>query len=178
MTRHFLLTGLPGCGKTTVIRTIAARLQAAGALVRGFWTAEMREGGVRAGFRIETVGGRTGTLARVGLAGPHRVGRYGVDIASFESVGVQEVEEALVEGAGGGIEVLVIDEIGKMELCSPRFREAVARAFAVVPHVVATVMQRSHPWADAVKARPDARLLTVTARNREHLPEEVLRALL
>ncbi len=178
MARHLLITGRPGCGKTTIVRGIIARLQDLGVCPRGFWTEEIRERGVRTGFRIETVAGETGVLARVGLSSSHRVGRYGVDVEGFESVGAAEVEAALAEAGRGEPVILVIDEIGKMELFSERFRRATARAFSEVPHVVATVMQRAHPFADALKARRDVRLVTVTAQNRAGLPEEALRQLL
>lgn len=179
MARHVLLTGAPGCGKTTVVRAFVEHLRASrpAASVRGFWTEEVREGGTRVAFRIETVGGATGTLARVGLQSRCRIGRYGVDVAGFEAVGAAEVEAALAEAAQSEELVLVVDEIGKMELFSARFRRAVARAFAEVPHVVATVMQRKHAFADGLKGRRDVRVLTVTARNRAALPAEVLREL-
>ncbi|UCC68615.1 MAG: NTPase [Armatimonadota bacterium] len=178
MTKHLLITGPPGCGKTTIVRAVVEQLRQSSARPRGFWTEEMRERGARTGFRIETIAGATGTLARVGVSSPHRVGRYGVDIEGFESVGVAEVEAALAEAQRGEPVVLVIDEIGKMELFSERFCRAVERAFSEVPHVLATIMQRSHPFADALKARCDVRLLTVTGQNRAALPAEALRQLL
>ena len=180
MIAHILLTGRPGCGKTTVIRRLVTNLQEALAprTVRGFWTEEMRERGARTGFRIETVAGETGTLARVGLSSPRRVGRYGVDLPSFESVGVAEVEAALSEAAKEESMILVIDEIGKMELFSERFRRAVRRAFDEIPHVVAAIMNRRHPFADSLKARSDVTLITVTPENRARLPDEILRRIL
>jgi nucleoside-triphosphatase len=174
MVRHVLLTGPPGCGKTTVIRRVADGLTTSGASVRGFWTEEVREGGTRTGFGVEAVSGRTGALARVGLTSPYRVGRYGVDLAAFESVGVAEIEAALTDAAARRQTVLVIDEIGKMELFSERFRRAVQRSFTELPHVVATIMQRSHRVADALKSRSDVRLLAVTAQNRDDLPAQIL----
>jgi nucleoside-triphosphatase len=178
MARHLLITGRPGCGKTTIIRSIVGRLRESGHHVRGFWTEEVRQGGARTGFRIETVAGARGILAAVGLRSPHRVGRYGVDLESFESVGTAEIDAALEEARMGEPVILVIDEIGKMELFSERFRRGVERAFREVPHVVATIMQRPHPFADALKRRPDVRLVTATVQNRADLPAEALRQLL
>lgn len=145
--------------------------------VMGFWTEETREGGVRTGFRIETVTGETGTLAQSGFSSSYRVGRYGVDLTSFEAVAVAEVEAALARAGRGKRIVLVIDEVGRMELISERFCDAVERAFSEVAHVVATIMQRRHSFADELKARPDVTLIRVTAQNRDRLPVEALRRL-
>jgi nucleoside-triphosphatase len=177
MRRHLLLTGRAGCGKTTVILRVAAGLRESGRPARGFWTQEARRGGARIGFRIDTVSGERGMLATVGHKSPFRVGRYGVDLNTFESVGLPELEAALSDAASGAPVPLLVDEIGRMELLSQLFRRAVERCFSEVPHVVATIMQRQHPFCDALKAREDVRVITVTPANRDLLPREVLRAL-
>ena len=141
----------------------------------GFWTEETREGGVRTGFRIETVTGETGTLAQSGSGSSYRVGRYGVNLTSFEAVAVAELETALERAGRGESIVVVIDEVGRMELISERFCDAVERAFSEVAHVVATIMERRHPFADELKAHPDVTLMRVTAQNRDRLPVEARR---
>ncbi len=50
MSRILLLTGLPGVGKTILVRRVLARLDAL--RVAGFTTEEIRKGGRRLGFRI------------------------------------------------------------------------------------------------------------------------------
>ncbi|MFQ5893993.1 MAG: nucleoside-triphosphatase, partial [Nitrospinota bacterium] len=109
-----LLTGPPRVGKTTCIERLLGRLEAPAA---GFFTREVREAGRRVGFDVEDLEGRRGVLSRIGLAGPHRVGRYGVDLADFEAVALPALEAGLEIGA-----LVVIDEIGKMELFSERFK--------------------------------------------------------
>ena len=74
-----LLTGPPGSGKTTALRRATDALRGARRLA-GFYTEEIREGGVRQGFRAVTLDGDTYELARVDFRGPARVGRYGVDL--------------------------------------------------------------------------------------------------
>jgi len=90
-----LLTGVPGVGKTTVLRRVKDRL--AGRQLRGFLTDEIRSSrGDRLGFRIETLDGRTARLAGVGLRSTDRVGRYGVDVGALDAVAVPAL--ALEEG--------------------------------------------------------------------------------
>jgi nucleoside-triphosphatase len=79
-----LIEGRPGSGKTTAARRLVSLLADKGANVTGFTTAEIREGGSRIGFSIETIDGKTGVLAHVDLEGP-RVGKYAVDVRAFES---------------------------------------------------------------------------------------------
>ena len=87
--RICLLSGEPGCGKTSAIKEALARSNRSAG---GFFTEEIREGGVRQGFRIVTLDGGSGILAHTRRGGPHRVGRYGVDVGSIDAVAVPTVE--------------------------------------------------------------------------------------
>jgi nucleoside-triphosphatase len=172
MGRAFLLTGRPGVGKTTVIRAVVGHL---GGRAGGFYTTEIREEGQRTGFRLVAFGtgrDRVGILAGVNISSRCRVGRYGVHLQDLEEVGVTALQRAVEQP---DVSVVVIDEIGKMELFSPRFREAVQAALASPKPVLATVMAAPHPWVDAIKARSDVLLVEVMPANRQRLPEQVLR---
>lgn len=68
--KNILITGPPGCGKTTVIMKAAALLQ--GRRIAGFYTEEIRENHSRLGFRIITFSGTHGVLAHVGFTGVPR----------------------------------------------------------------------------------------------------------
>jgi nucleoside-triphosphatase len=139
-------------------------LRAAGLPVAGFFTEEMRESGVRVGFRIETFEGERGVLAHVDLPGPPRVGKYGVDLEAFERVAL-----AALEPPAG--EALVIDELGKMELASARFREAVSALLEADVPLVATVHAFQHPFTDELKRRPDVEVIRLSKANRDELPD-------
>jgi len=168
-----LVSGRPGSGKTTVIRKV---LEAAPRLAGGFVTEEVRAGGERVGFAVTDIyAGREGMLARAGRGGGPtvwRVGRYVVDVASFEGIGVRALREAM--GRQG---LIVIDEIGKMEMCSNAFREAVAEVMGSSRDLLATVPARRHPFVDALRARADVTVLELTASSRDALPARILEML-
>jgi nucleoside-triphosphatase len=159
---RLLIEARPGAGKTTALSRLAERLDDAA----GFLTREMRVQGRRVGFEIETFAGERGLLAHVDLPGPPRVGRYGVDLEEFERIALPSLQAPA--------SVALIDELGKMELASERFREAVTALFEGDMPVVATVHTFRHPLTDALKARPDVRTIRLTAANRERLPDELL----
>lgn len=157
----FLLTGRPGVGKTTIIRRAVEGL---GRRAGGFYTAEMRAGGRREGFRLVTLDGQVAVLAHINIASPYRVSKYGVDVAALEEVGVAALRRALAQNA-----LMVVDEIGKMELFSAAFRQAVGEALASGHPLVGTIMLAPHPWADQVKRHPRVEVVAVTEGNREQV---------
>lgn len=161
-----LLTGPPGVGKTTAIRRVAAAL--AGRAVHGFTTEEIREGDHRLGFRLETFDGRRMTLAHADIRSPHRVGRYGVDVAALDSV----ADSALA--IDKAVEVYLVDEIGKMECLSPRFVAAMRAVLDARRVLVASVALRGGGLIEEAKRRPEVEVWTVTRETREALPERVL----
>jgi nucleoside-triphosphatase len=133
--------------------------------LRGFVTEELRESGRRVGFAVETVAGERATLAHVRFAGPPRVGRYGVDLDAFESVALPALSGVEEQ------EVVLIDELGKMELASDDFRSLVSELFGGRVPLVATVQAARHPFTDALKR--DTEVVRVTQRNRNELPGEI-----
>lgn len=167
MSAKILITGLPGTGKTTALRRVADRL--AGRRLVGFTTEEMRVGGVRKGFRIATFDGREGVLAHVDLSSRYRVGKYGVDVEGFE-----QLVCPILERAEGQADVVLVDEVGKMECFSRRFCAAIERLMDGPVPLVATLAAKGGGLIAALKARPGVHLLTLTHANREAVPATIL----
>lgn len=163
--KNILLSGQPEVGKTTLIMKILAELPFK---ARGFYTQEIRDKGVRKGFKIRTLDGREGVLAHMDSPSPQRVSKYGVNVEEFERIGVKVLEEALEQGSP-----VVIDEIGKMELYSKRFRETLLKVLDRSPLVIATIGQQREPFIERVKSRPDVAILAVTLENRDSLVAKV-----
>jgi len=158
------ISGHPGCGKTTVFqRFIAGTKLTTG----GFYTQEIRGKG-REGFKIVTFDGREGILAHIGIKGRPRVGRYGVYLKDLNLIGVKALEKALVQA-----ELLGIDEVGKMELLSPQFREVVIKCLDSPKPLLGTIYRGNHPFVEMVKARPEVEIL----RMRKGEGDEVLQHL-
>ena len=166
MKRALLLTGQPGTGKTALIKEALARTRVKAA---GFYTEEIRTGGIRQGFRIVTLDGQEAILAHVGASSPHQVSKYGVDTDALDRVGVSALRRAVQE-----FDLIVIDEIGKMELLSPQFREAVMHALNSNKKVLGTIMLNPHPFADEIKRGPEVETLLVTGDNRIDVMGKVL----
>jgi nucleoside-triphosphatase len=167
-TARILVPGRPGSGKSTAARKIAQLLHEAGVTVTGFVTEERRRGRQRVGFTVASFQGEEAVLAGVDLPGPPRVGKYGVDLGAFETVALASLRELPRDG------VVVIDELGKMELASAAFRDAVEEVFAATIPVVATVHVYGHPFTDRLKRRRDVEIVTLSPSNRDRLPFEVV----
>jgi nucleoside-triphosphatase len=167
MPARVLLEGRPGSGKSTVAARLGELLEERRIEVSGFVTHELRERGRRVGFEVETFDGRRATLAHVDFRGPPRVGKYGVDIEAFERVALPAVESPPQAG------VVLIDELGKMELASEPFRAAVSRLFDAAVDVVATVHVFRHDLTDALKRRADVERMRVTKASRDELPQQL-----
>src|SRR2546421_12272067 len=93
--QKILLSGRPGCGKTTLIKRLVSHLaQSAG----GFYTEEIRDGGTRVGFKIVTLDGDEVVFAHMEIEGSARLGKYRLDLSALEAVGVRAVREAVQRG--------------------------------------------------------------------------------
>lgn len=169
MKKNLFVTGLPGTGKTTLIRKVLDGLSP-GVAASGFFTAEIRESGERAGFTVNTLDGGSGVLSHIRFGGGVRVGRYGVDVNGFEGLVLP-----LLEAGRAGL--YVIDEIGKMECFSRAFCDKVRALLDSGAPVLATVALRGGGFIAEVKTRGDVALFEVTVKNRDRLVADVREAL-
>ena len=169
MAKSLLLTGHPGIGKTTIIRKVVAAL---GERAGGFYTEEITGPGGRHGIKLITLDGKEATIAHKDLNAPRypRVGRYGVDVATLDRVGVKALRRAMDEG-----KILIVDEIGMMELFSPALQEVLIAAILGSHHLIGTIMAKPHPEGDAFKNLAQVEIRELDRRNRDDMPTRILK---
>jgi nucleoside-triphosphatase len=163
--KNLLLTGVPGCGKTTVLKRVADQL---GDLrLAGFLTLEVTEHGQRVGFEAVGLGGRRANLAHVRIRSLVSVGRYGVEPNRLVTL----IQEELFRPPG--TDIFLIDEIGKMECHCPQFVSTMKTLLAEPVPVVATIAIRGGGFISEVKSRPDVEIVEVNQGNRDALPDQI-----
>lgn len=166
--RVLLITGAPGSGKTTVLSNTVEALKGHGVSVGGMISREARDGCARLGFEvIDLTSGKHGWLAHVDQKTGPQVGKYRVNLSDLERIGVKAVAEATQK-----YDVVVIDEVGPMELFSAKFKQVVRAALESSKVVLAVVHAKAKdPLISEAKGLVGAELFTVTADNREGLPK-------
>jgi nucleoside-triphosphatase len=164
------VTGDPGCGKTTLIRSVVKRL-AGSVPMTGFYTEEIREQGRRRGFRGTTLDGRSFVLADRDSPSDFRVGPYGVEVAQLEAIGLPALEPR------AGTRLIVLDEVGKMELLSERYRKRVEQLLAGDTPLLGTVASHGVGFVKRIRRDPRVTLLRMRREAYEATLGEVLRLL-
>ena len=161
--KNILICGTPGVGKTTLIKKILKRINLRAG---GFYTEEIKENNKRVGFKIISLDNQEGILAHINIKDSRRVGRYGVNINDLESIGVKSLEQALKND-----DLIIIDEIGKMEVFSEEFKEKVLDCLNSKKIVLATVGMFGDKFISNIKRRDNIILFKVTKENRCKLIE-------
>lgn len=165
MKKNIFLTGAPSSGKTTVIRKVIEGLTFPS---NGFYTEEERVAGRRVGFLMKTLDGRQGYLAHQDQKSDFRIRRYGVSIENIDTIAVAAIAPA-------GRNVIILDEIGKMECFSGVFRQAAKRALDSPNIVIGTITFGGDDFILGIKKRDDIELHEVTQDNRDALPAMILK---
>jgi nucleoside-triphosphatase len=164
--KNILITGLPGVGKTTLVKKFLEELKQFNPV--GFYTEEIKEKGIRKGFELISLDGRRRLLSHTDIQGPHRVGKYKVDVKGFEaflgSIPLLTLSTRLV----------IIDEIGKMECLSERFKDYLIECLNSEKWVLATIALKGGGFIEEVKRRHDIKLFEITRRNRDSLLLDIL----
>jgi nucleoside-triphosphatase len=164
-TKNILITGLPGSGKTTLVIKLAEALQDLNPV--GCYTAEIRKAGVRQGFELVSLDGTRAILSHVDIHSLFRVGRYGVDIKGLDSF----LDSLALGCREAGL--IIIDEIGKMESRSDRFKALMRELLNSDTPVLATIALKGVGFIDEVRMRADVRLVELTQTNRDSLVEDI-----
>lgn len=164
---NLLLTGEPGIGKTTVIMKVLNKLKKI--TVSGFYTEEIRSGKKRKGFMLKTLDNRQKILASTNKKSTYKVGPYAVDISVMTDLVVPLLEEAL----SLKVDLIVIDEIGKMECFSKPFRDVVWKCLDSKIPVLGTFQNFASPFINMVLNRKDVVFIEVNKKNRDILPDKI-----
>ena len=168
------ITGLPQVGKTQALLKVISLLEDAGVTVGGMVTEAIIENGERVGFQVEDWATKEkAVMAHVDLHSKVMVGSYGVDLDAIERVGIPAIERAIESS-----DVIVIDEVGKMEVESPQFSVVVKKALESDKPILLTLHKKSrNPLIQDIRRRDDVRILEVTNLNKDFLPFKILRLL-
>jgi len=162
---NILITGPPGCGKSTLIEKVINRIEEH---VTGFFTREIKDKGKRVGFSINTLDGREGILAHKSIMSEYRVGNYGVNINDIDNIAIPSIVPM------GKDVIVVIDEIGKMECFSSLFRDALMRVLPLQNWIIGSIAQKGGRFIQSIKERNDVRLIHISAQNRNMLVEKII----
>lgn len=163
--KNIFLTGAPSSGKTTVIRKVIAQLDYP---ANGFYTEEERIHEKRTGFLMKTLDGRSGYLAHEDIQSAFHIRRYGVSVENIETIAVPSIEPA-------DRNIIILDEIGKMECYSEIFKKTAVKALDSQNIVIGTITFGGDDFIKRIKTREDLEMHEVTPENRDSLPELIVR---
>ena len=167
--KNLLVTGLPGVGKTTLIKKLSEGLKDFHPV--GFYTEEIREEEKRKGFKLISLEGKRGLLSHKEIRSPYKVGQYKVDIKSFEDF------LGSISFFNPYTRLIIIDEIGKMECLSDQFKKIMKEILNSEKWVIATVAFKGSGLIAEIKERQDVQLFEITRSNRDIIFWEILNSM-
>ncbi len=166
------ITGMPSVGKTQTLIKIIEKIEKSGYKIDGMITGPAIENKKEVGVYVEDWQTKEkGVFAHLDFDTKDKVGKYGVDVKVLEEIGVKAVERAINDDE---VDVIIIDEIGKMEMLSEKFCETVIEALDSDKPIMVTLHKKSRtPLLQDIRRRDDIRILEVTAVNRNLLPYKI-----
>ncbi len=166
------ITGMPSVGKTQTLVKIIEFLEGQGYVIEGMITEALIEKKKRVGFYVvDWQTKEREVFAHIDSDSKDKVGKYSVDINALEKVGVPAIEKAITDEE---VNIIIIDEIGKMEMISESFCEIVIDALDSDKPIIVTLHKKSRsPLLQDVRRRDDIRILEVTPVNRNLLPYKI-----
>jgi nucleoside-triphosphatase len=166
------ITGMPSVGKTQTLIKIIEKIEKSGYSVEGMITEPIIENKKRIGFYVVDWQTRDKEVfAHIDMDTKDKIGKYGVDINALENIGVPAIEKAIEDEE---IHIIIIDEIGKMEMLSEKFCDVVIEALDSDKPIMVTLHKKSRsPLLQDVRRRDDIRILEVTPVNRNLLPYKI-----
>nr|WP_269845618.1 nucleoside-triphosphatase [Paenibacillus selenitireducens] len=167
----FLLTGKPRMGKTTMIKKLINDIGTD--ICGGFYTEEITNSDDRIGFRCVSVNGESVEIANVESPSKTRIGRYGIDIEKFENYAIKILQDALCSK-----KIIVIDEIGFMQMLSTSFQKMVHEIVSDNLIVLGTVPLDSHPEIDKIKYSKEVQMISLNEFNRDVISEFLVKDIL
>ena len=166
------ITGLPGSGKTYALLRVIEMLKEEELLIGGMIDEPIEESRKKTGFTVRNLlTGDQQVFASTEIESKIMVGKIGVDLSKLEEVGVQAIKDAIEK-----CDIIVIDEVGKMEVESEAFVSAVKESLDADKPMIITLHKKSrNPLLQDIRRRDDVRILEVTPTNRNILPYKIVR---
>ena len=158
LVNNVLVTGPPRSGKSTLIEKV---VQSINRPATGFFTQELREKGRRVGFSITTLQGKTGVLAHQSIRSTFRVGKYGVNLEDLDQIAVPSMLPSSLD------QIVVVDEIGKMECFSRLFKETLIQVLSSDNLVIGSVAIKGDRFIQSIKKRDDVSLISISQNTRD-----------
>lgn len=166
------ITGLPGSGKTYALLRVIDMLRESNLSIGGMMDEPLSDGRRKIGFTVKNLlTGESQIFADTETESKIMIGKIGVDISKFEEIAIPAIKEACEK-----CDVIIIDEVGKIEVESQLFIDAVKDALDVNKPMILTLHKKSrNPLLQDIRRRDDVRILEVTPTNRNLLPYKIIR---